>query len=392
MMLVLGLLAPFALAPLPASAAEPEECIPTKEQFISSRPSAFAQLGIQSAWQLSSGSGVTVAVVDSGINADNAHLGAAVLPGRDFLDEEGDGREDVSGHGTAVAGIIGARQVEGSGLVGVAPEVRLLPVRVYESDSTESIRAERGPSAERTAAGITWAADQGAQIIVVPHSTSSDVPILRAAVSDATAKGSLVIASAGNAPEQGEEPNMVRFPAGYDEALAVTALDAYGNPSDNVNHGVHVEIAAPGAQVLTTFHAAGDCILAGQQPSTSYASGYVAGTAALVASAHRDETPADWQYRILATGLRPNEAERDPMFGWGVVAPLAAINFVNDGTALGPPNPRYAAPAEQVPPTAERVELPPEHGPLLRAIIGALAVGAIAVTAAGLLIRRLREQ
>lgn len=384
----LAVVGPWTLFPASPAHAD-EECTPAKPQWVAARPAAFSQLGVQAAWQLSTGAGVTVAVVDTGINSGNDHLRDAVRPGLDLLDG-GDGTTDTSGHGTAVAGVIAAREVDGSGLTGVAPGAALLPVRVYESDDSEIVRMGRGPTAERTAKGIVWAAEQGAQIILVPHSTSSDIPVLRAAVQAATDKGALVVASAGNGPEQGEEENAVRFPAGYDPVLSVTALDAYGNPSEEVNNGVHVEIAAPGGQVLTTFHAAGDCVLAQQQPSTSYAAGYVAATAALVVAAHRAEEPADWEYRLLSTALRPNRAERDAKLGWGIVAPTAAINFVNDGLAEGPPNPRFEAPAAVVPPVADPIEMQADHGPALRTVVAALAVGALAIAAAGLLLRRLR--
>lgn len=386
--LALVLALPLALTPARPAHAAAEECSPAKTQWVAGRPDAFGLLGVQTAWRLSTGR-VTVAVVDTGINAGNTHLGPAVLGGTDLVDG-GDGRRDSSGHGTAVAGIIAARTVPGSGLVGVAPDADLLPVRVYDSDSDEAVRAGRGPSAERTAAGIVWAADHGAKVIAVPHSTPSDLPVLRDAVATATARGALVVASAGNATGTEDEADAVRFPAGYPQALSVTALDADGQAAEAVNHGVHVEVAAPGARVLTTFHAAGDCILAPDQPSTSFATGYAAGVAALVAARHPGETPADWEYRILATGLRPSRTERDARLGWGIVAPEPALNVVNDGTAPGPANPRFAPPVSAVVPAAPPVVPPVDQGTGLRASVGALAVVASALVAAALLVARLR--
>ena len=107
-------------------------------------------------------------------------------------------------------------------------------------------------------------------------------------------------------------------------------MDANGAPSDSVLHGEHVEVAAPGSQVLSTFFGDGDCMFAGNQPTTSYATGYVAGIAALVVAKYPDETPADWKHRILATALRPSRSHRDKLIGWGIVAPYDALSFVND--------------------------------------------------------------
>ncbi len=377
-----------AAAPARAADADEEACQPGVTRYVDQPPDAFAQLGIGEAWRLSRGAGILVAVVDSGVDAGNAHLAGAVHAGLDLVDG-GDGRTDASGHGTAVAGVIAARQVPGSGLVGVSPEAEILPVRVYADDSADAVRDGRGPDPDRTAQGIRWAAEQGARIIAVPQSTDSDVPALRDAVDEATARGALVVAAAGNAAD-GQDRDAVRFPAGYAPALAVTAVGSDGAPSDDVTHGVHVEIAAPGQSVLSTFLDAGDCVFAGDAPSTSYATGYAAAAAALVASAHPDEAPAAWEYRLLATALRPDRGGRDPSLGWGIVAPYDAVNFVDDGGAPGLDNPRFAG----APPQAAQVKARPEPeedpAPGRRAAVGGMAGAASAVLVGALLIARLR--
>ncbi len=371
-----------------ASAADGDPCTPGKTTYISETPPAFSQLGIRDAWKLSRGN-VLVAVVDSGVDASNAHLSAAVVPGIDLVDS-GDGRVDDSGHGTVVAAQIAARPVEGSGLIGIAPDSRILPIRVYSDTSDEAYRAGRGPNIEKTASGIRLAAERGAVIIVVPQSSPSDAPVLRAAVDYATQAGSLVVASAGNVTED-EDANLVRFPAGYPKALSVTAVDAAGMPSTAVSQGVHVEIAAPGAEVHSAFQAWGDCVFAHDSPSTSYAAAYAAGVAALIAAAHPDETPADWEYRMLATALRPSFDHRDPAIGWGVIAPHDALNFINDGSMPGPDNPRFTRSASQeVIPRAEPYTTPPTST-VSPGIIAAFAGASGAVTLTALMILRLRK-
>ncbi|MDO5093260.1 MAG: S8 family serine peptidase [Propionibacteriaceae bacterium] len=386
---------------VPAEGDEEEqaECSPDVPRLVDETPAAFSLLGIEKAWDHSDGN-VLVAVVDSGVAAGNAHLTAAVGPGLDLTGGAGEGRVDSFGHGTAIAGQIAARSVEGSGVKGLAPKAMILPVKTYVTDAEDADPALR-PNDLLNAQGISWAADQGAKIIVVAQSSYGDSPELRAAVKHATSQGALIVASAGNVPTEKEQeqtdpaqrpdPNAPRFPAAYPEVLSVTAVDANGAPADSVLHGDHIDVAAPGGQVLTTYLDAGDCILAGEAPTTSYATGYVGGVAALVAAARPGETPEDWKYRIVATAFRPSRSQRDKYVGWGIVAPAEALNFINDGSMPGPPNPRFPMPEAQEPPRMT----PPDHSQDLRptrATVLAIVVGTGALLAlATLLISRLRD-
>lgn len=345
-LLLVSLGAPAAAAPAP-SPSPAEQCEVGVERLIAEPPAIIAQLDMPRAWELSRGE-VVVAVVDSGVAAENKHLqGSVVLPGLDLLDRKSAHVDDY-GHGTAIAGQIAARQVEGSGVVGLAPAAQILPVRVYQDPSERATEAGRGLDLGRTAAGIRWAADNGAKIIVVALSTPEDHPTLREAVEYADAQGALVVASTGNTRE-GEDPNAPRFPAGYSQALAVTAVDSQGLPAGSVVHGEHIDIAVPGMAVPSTFLASGDCIFAGDQPSSSYATGYAAGIAALVAERFPHERPAQWKYRLLATASRATPTEHNRATGWGLVSPVAALTFVNDGHLPGPPNPDFASPASAAP-------------------------------------------
>ena len=374
----------------------PGKCTVDSPSLVPQRPTAIDQLGIEDAWKISRGSGVTVAVVDSGVDGNNVHFKDknVLLPGYDMMDG-GDGSIDVATHGTAIAGQIGAREVEGSGLVGVAPESQILPVRVLvKTNDAQEAKATRGPEPTHTAAGIQWAADNGAKVIVVAQSSSGDNPSLKSATEYATGKGALVVASAGNVDPQisGKQHNTPQYPAAYPEALSVTAVDDTGAPSDAVIHGPHVDVAAPGMNVITTFLGSGDCVFSGDKPSTSYATGYVGAVAALVAAAHPDETPADWKYRILATALRPTRSLRDDKIGWGLVAPHDALTFTNDGAMPGPPNPRFSASATQEVPTmtppSPQQDLRPGRAMVLGIIAGIGCLGTLAALTAS----RLRSQ
>lgn len=362
--------------------AEDQSCNAAKTNYVDETPAAFTQLGITAAQRLSDGN-VRVAVVDSGVDAKNAHLSGVVDAGKSFIGP-GDGRVDTFGQGTAIAGQIAAREVPGSGVVGIAPKARIVPVRVYESEDSD----KPAPSVARTADGIRWAAQQaGVRVIVVSQnlSTTTDDPGLKSAVAQATKAGVLVVAAAGDVTDGQASDPVVRFPAGYPGVLSVTALGVDGRVASNAQNGTHVGLAAPGAQVLTTFRSNGDCLFAANQASTTYAAGYAAGIAALVAAAHPDESPGDWQYRMLVTALRPTTDQRNNATGWGVIAAYDAINFVNDGSRLGPANPRFSTPVAPPAAPGQQPGTSPDNGSAagVAAAIGlsalALALGAVLI-------------
>ena len=340
-----------AHAAVAAAAATP--CDPgTRQQFVADEPPALSTLAAESAWSIATGAGVLVAVVDSGVDPANDHLSAAVVPGADLVgqDVETSGRTDTDGHGTAVAGQIAARPVEGSGVVGLAPDATILPVRVFYGQDDESQRNGTSVQTDRIAAGITYAATHGATIINVSLSSPTDDPAMRAAVDAATSAGALVVASAGNRNTDPDAPDGPRYPAAYPGVLGVTATDADGHATDDSFHGPHVDVAAPGVNVLTTFHAAGDCMLAGGSAASSWATAYVSAAAALVAQHHPDESPEQWAFRLEATAARSQPAERDDRLGWGVVQPTEALLFVDDGSAPGPDSPTHPRPVAQAEP------------------------------------------
>lgn len=360
---------PAAAAPTGRIAAAPDDsCSTDTPKLINQRPPGLLQLGAEAANTVATGQGVTVAIVDSGVDARNVHLrGGTVEPGRDLTGQAPNGQTDLQGHGTAIAGEIAAQRVTGSQVVGLAPDAKILPIRVYTLDDTSNPGGvdQNGkkiipPSVDGIANGIQAAAAAGAQIINVSMSTSVPSDALAKAVAYATSKGSLVIASAGNRQTSDDKSNDPRYPAAYPDVLAVSAVDGNGAVTDDSIHGSYVDVAAPGTDILTTYFYAGDCQLAVQNASTSYATGYVSAAAALIAQAHPDETPAQWRYRLEVTALRVRPDTRDDNAGWGVIQPYEALTFVADGTAAGPQDPVVrpsAAPsavAQQVDPVVRR--------------------------------------
>ncbi|QCB94245.1 S8 family serine peptidase [Cellulomonas shaoxiangyii] len=382
------------LAAGPRTAAAATGCEPGNVQWTPQTPPALDMLQARLAWTVTRGAGVLVAVVDSGVDAANAHLTDALTGGVDLVGDGlgANGYADLHGHGTAVAGTIAAREHPGSGVVGLAPEARLFSVRVFASDDQKAREAGVGPDATRLADGIRAAADAGAQVVAVAMSSPDDTPALAEAVAYAAGRGALVVASGGNAStEEG-----TRYPAAAPGALGVTAVDAAGSPSLATHHGPHVRVAAPGQQVLTSAVAAGDCMYAQQEPRASFATGYAAGAAALVAAAHPDETPAQWAHRLEATAVRPDPDHRDDAIGWGVVQPYEAIVLVPDGSIRGPADPvTGAAPA----PLRPEVAAPRVHrsqdpwGPVrgMGTVVTVLALSAVGVLGAVAVLRTRRH-
>lgn len=305
------------------------------------RPEALSMLQTSQTATLATGAGITVAVVDSGIDAKNPHLRGAVVDGVNLVGDDADprGMTDLNGHGTAIAGVIAARSVDGSGVIGVAPEANLLSVRVYRSDDEESFEAGFGPTAKTLAQGIRWAADHHADVINVSLSDEHDDPAVREAVEYADAHGALVVASAGNRNTAVGALDDSRYPAAYPAALSVTAVDSSGASTSDSIHGPHVELAAPGQNVLTSMSTGGDCMYGAKEPSSSYATAYASGAAALVAEYRRAETPAQWQYRLMASATRGNPDVRSDLVGWGTVQPYDAMVMVPGSGERGPANP-----------------------------------------------------
>lgn len=358
---VSGLLGSTALVTAAAAPAAAATCDKDKTTYVNEEPQALQRLNARLAWTLATGRGVTVAVVDSGVEARNAHLGPALTGGKSFVPDLG-ARGDAVGHGTAIAGQIAARPVKGSGVIGLAPDARILPVRVFYADDEQSRSAGVGPRPDRIAAGIRHAADQGAKIINVSMSTPSDDARLRESVAYATKKGSLVVASAGNRNVSENKNDGPRYPAAYPQAVAVAAVDTSDNVGEGSIHGPHVDVAAPGTRILTTFYAAGDCLLEEEAESTSFATAYVSATAALLAQRFPGEGPAGWKHRLEATASRDQRDTRNDSAGWGLVQPYEALTALTDGSSSGPVAPG-ATKAPVVTPPAASIDLTPVSDP-----------------------------
>ena len=267
-------------------------------------------IGADHVWTTTTGQGVIVAVVDSG-SGPHPDLAENLLPGRSILGtvETQDGRDiDASGHGTHVAGIIAAVANNGIGGSGVAPNAKILPIQVLD-------QAGQG-DARDVAAGVRFAADNGARVINLSLGGATESSSLTQAITYANDKGVLVVAAAGN----GGAADKPKWPASLDLTLAVTAVDQANNATNFDQRGEYIDLSAPGANVVST--AKGDYVtLSG----TSMAAGFVAGAAALLFAAEPRVTNAQVRDILLRTATDIGDPGRDVTFGAGLINMVAAL-------------------------------------------------------------------
>ncbi|WP_410661627.1 type VII secretion-associated serine protease mycosin [Amycolatopsis sp. lyj-112] len=315
-------------APPPGACQDPEPARPP----VRAQPWAQQALAPQRVWPYSKGSGVLVAVVDSGVDADHPQLSRAgkVRAGRDFyLASSLPGAFDCVSHGTGVAGIIAADPAPGIGFHGVAPDAEILPVRISDRDfdgQGGSLRIDP----QVVANGIRYATDQGAKVINLSLAGHDDFAVIRDAVAYAVSRDALVIAAAGNTQRE-STTELPSYPAAYDGVLGVGAIDIDGARMSGSQIGRYVDIVAPGAKVLASTRVGGHVYTDG----TSYAAPFVSGTAALVRSAWPQLTAPEVARRLMATANPARGGLRSPAFGAGVVDPYRAVTDSMDTAAPG---------------------------------------------------------
>lgn len=263
------------------------------------------------AWDVAQGTGAVIAVLDTGVAATHEDLVGRVLPGRDFVNGDTDASDD-HGHGTMVAGVAAAHGNNGIGIVGAAWDARVLPVKVLGSAGTGSDSA--------VASGVTWAADQGADVINLSLAGPDPSPVLLAALQYAVAHGSVVVVAAGNAGTEAAQ-----YPAAYAAqvpgVLTVTATDDQGALADLSSWGDATSVAAPGIEVVGPWYQGGYAYGSG----TSLAAPLVSGVAAMLAAQNPGWSPAQVGERVQATGRDAGPRGVDPFYGRGVLDAGAAL-------------------------------------------------------------------
>jgi subtilisin family serine protease len=296
-------------APAPPPKPTPATGLPTAAE--QARQYYLQQIGVQRAWAGGRlGAGITVAVLDSGVDRSHRDLAGQVVTQADCTGPRGCTTKLPAGtpywHGTHVAGVVAAA-ANGKGVVGVAPRARVLDVRVLDANGS-------GDTAMVTA-GVEWAVRSGAKILNLSIGGPGHDPALQAAIRRATARGVLVVVAAGNEFDPCARSSAPSYPAAYPETLSVAAATADGSHAWFSSVNSYVDVAAPGVAVVSDSP--------GNQVSpaegTSVAAPQVAGAAALVWNGRPSWTATQVRAELLRTAVDLGMTGRDDVFGAGLV-------------------------------------------------------------------------
>ncbi|WP_433619054.1 S8 family serine peptidase [Dactylosporangium sp. CA-139114] len=295
---------------------------PASADSIRDRAWHLAALGIPDAQKIAQGEGVTVAVIDTGVDDKHAELAGAVLAGRGYGEgNDNDGRVDVVGHGTAMAGLIAGRGLpDNGGVLGIAPKAMILPLLVSNQQSGLGVP-------QFLADAIDWSAGHGAKVICVAMAVDDD-PAVRQAIERALATDVVVVAAAGNRPEQ----TSIAFPARLPGVVAVGGTDRAGQHAQVSVSGPEMVLAAPSVEIPSTSPS-GRYVLG---TGTSDATAIVAGVVALVRAEFPRLSGAEVVHRITATAVDKGRPGRDDEFGFGIVDPVAALTADVGGVPSSP--------------------------------------------------------
>ncbi|WP_228044294.1 type VII secretion-associated serine protease mycosin [Streptomyces ferrugineus] len=286
-------------------------------------------INFEKVWKESQGQGVTVAVVDTGVDGTHPDLVGQVLKGKDVTGGGGDPQDDTDGHGTGMASLIaghGHGVNNSSGVVGLAPKAKILPIKAAVRDDYDD---------DQWAEGVRYAVDRGAKVINLSFADSLAHPDSEgaAAIEYALQRDVVVVSGTGNDGSEGLE-----YPAKLPGVVAVGAVDESLKVWGNSNYGPGVTLTAPGVNIARadTSHSSGYAEGSGVSDATAY----VSATAALVRAKYPDLTAGQVINRLIksATFLdRDVKKVPDEEYGYGLIRPYSALTMdIPKGPKQGP--------------------------------------------------------
>ena len=317
-------------------------------------------LHIPRSWKYSRGNGVTVAVLDTGVDGHQADLSGRVIDGPDFTGHtRKPGGRYWGRHGTEMASLIaghGHGAGAAAGVMGVAPDAKILSIRVtWElGDPIRTDKAQVDRARDAVANGIRYAADHGAQVISMSLGGGNlfynGNAAEEAAIKYALGKGSVLIASAGN---DGNAANRRNYPAAYPGVIAVGAVDRAFKPARFTNRHTYISVAAPGVKIVSA-DATGHGYILGTGTSSSAA--FVAGMSALVKARYPNLTPSEVKQSLEEGATHRPPDGRSAEIGTGVADAYGALRTAarinkaeHGGTAVETPPPT----SQPAPPAAK---------------------------------------
>ena len=257
------------------------------------------------AWNNCTGTGIKIAVVDTGISKKHPDLnvaGGVSLVG----DKSSKKWDDDNGHGTHVAGIIAACD-NSIGVVGVAYDSDLYAVKVLDSSGNGQI--------SDVIEGIEWAVDNDVDIISMSIGTTQYSQALEEACDYAYSSDVLLVAASGNSGDGDVTTNNVEYPGKFDSVIAVSAIDSTGTAPMWSSDGEEVELAAPGVSIYSTFLNDGYAAESG----TSMATPFVSGVAALIKSENPSLSSQEIRALLCSNAIDLGSSGKDPVYGFGLV-------------------------------------------------------------------------
>ncbi|MBW4561155.1 MAG: S8 family peptidase [Mojavia pulchra JT2-VF2] len=277
------------------------------------------KIGVEGAWSQTKGSGVTVAVIDTGITRVRDLYETKFVKGYDFVNDREEATDD-NGHGTHVAGTIAQATNNKYGVAGIAYEANLMPLKV--------LSAYGGGTVADIAEAIKFAADKGADVINMSLGGGGESQLMKQAIDYAHRKGVVIVAAAGN-----ENANGASYPARYPHVIGVSSFGPDGEKAPYSNFGAGIDISAPGGSeagkiLQETINEKGEGVFLGFQ-GTSMASPHVAGVAALIKA--KGVTDPDEVLKVLKQSSRVIQDDGLNYYGAGQLNAEAAVKLATEG-------------------------------------------------------------
>ena len=289
------------------------------------------KIGAPAAWDHSVGDGVIVAVLDTGVDSSHADLQGQLVPGWNIYDNNPD-TSDVNGHGTMVSGVVAALSNNNKGVTSVAWNARVMPVRISQLDGSAYT--------SHIANGVTYAADNGANLANISYGASGSSSV-RSAADYMRSKGGLVFVSAGNS---GNESGTSPHPA----IITVSATTSSDSLASWSTYGNFVDVSAPGSGIWTTRRGGGYQAVSG----TSFSSPVTAAVAALVMAGNSALSPQEVESILMDTSEDLGTPGQDIYFGHGRINAAAAVAAAVGGTGGNPePDPEDDPVQDTAPPS-----------------------------------------